>query len=458
MAGKRHLGLGKAAASKKQKSAPAEIASNESTASPVPENELTVELGEEVNANDAIAQLRALWRDFVKTQDRSELKVNGIIHECDRILRKYHAREAKGDEKGTGMKNGTESGEANGEQQDSEDIDDDEVIELSGEFYGIYGLALSSLGFFYTEEPSKVEEFFNEAKDRISVGREKFPDSVALLFAEARVLINEIPLTSISPLTVESKVSKKHRDVASLLDECLAVWEKAEKLSEERKNYKYYNLENSDFLQALDDLLDMVDNFGKKPLEGKDSDSEDEDEDELTLSPKHPLFAIVESDKYNLWWREHTQRFLNNLNEKIRIEQISESDSRDSNLVLRRELCKRLGQSMLLEAEEPSNVFTTLTYYNKGEKSMNGLTREDARDIGQKLLLKAIEYLRLAQDEEDPDSWAALAEAMISLGNMYELDSDEQESVYKEAEEILVRANNATNGRYEKVLENLTQT
>ncbi|GEQ66939.1 hypothetical protein JCM33374_g602 [Metschnikowia sp. JCM 33374] len=457
MAAKRHLGLGKAAASKKQKSSEAETIPTSSTPNSAQANELTVELEEEVSANDAMGQLRALWRDFIKAQDRSELKVNGIIHECDRILRKTHVRDVKAHGK-------IEHASANGQQENGtamdkvDEISDEEEIELTGEFYGIYGLALSSLAFFYTEEPTKVEEFFSEAKDRIYVGKSKFPDSISLLFAEARVLINEIPLTSISPLTVDSKVSMEHREVASLLDECLSVWERAEKLSEERKDYKYYNLENSDFLQALDDLLDMVDNFGRESLEGKDSDAEEEeDDDELILSPKHPLFVIAETDKYNLWWREHTQRFLNNLNEKIRSESISESNNHDTNLILRRELSKRLGQSLLLEAEEPSNVFTTLTYYSKDQTSLSGLTREEARKIGQDLLTKAIQFLKDAQDEEEPDSWAALAEAMISLGNMYDLDSSEQESIYKEAEEILVRANNATNGRYEKILENLTQ-
>ena len=136
---------------------------------------------------------------------------------------------------------------------------------------------------------------------------------------------------------------------------------------------------------------------------------------------------------------------------------LQKGEHHEANLLLRKELSKRLGQSLLLEAEEPSNVFTTLTYYSKGQTSLNGLSREEARNIGQDLLKKALEFLKVAQDEEEPDSWAAVAEAMISLGNMYDLDSDEQESIYKEAEEILTRANNATNGRYDKVLENLTQ-
>ena len=65
--------------------------------------------------------------------------------------------------------------------------------------------------------------------------------------------------------------------------------------------------------------------------------------------------------------------------------------------------------------------------------------------------------MKQAQDEQEPETWVNVAEAMISLGNTYEIDSKEQEETYKEAEAILVKANNATNGKYEDILENLMQ-
>lgn len=459
---KRNLGLGKAAAAKKKR-----------TESPAPEpqkpadNELTVELGEEVGANDALAQLRALWRNFILSTERNELMVNGIIHECDRMLRKVHnaaskqaAEEAKTVNGNEAKENGSEGAmtqnESESEEQKSAEAkakdSDEEEIALTDEFYAIYGLALSSLGFFHTEAPLKVAEFFAEANDRIQVGKQKYAESLLLLFAEARILINEIPLLAIRPLTIESKVSRENRDVGKLLDECLAVWQRAELQAISSGELAHFNLENSDFLQALDDLLDMVDNFGKEAAEGRDSDSEDDaDEEDLVLGANHPLKAIGETDKYNLWWREHTQTFLDSLKRKM------ENSPRDENdVTLCRELSKRLGQSLMMEAEEPTNTFTTLTYYSKDTERMNGLLREEARAVSQGLLKRALEYLKEAQDEEEPDSWAAVAEAMISLGNTYDLDSSEQESIYQEAEALLTRANNATNGRYDKILENLT--
>lgn len=416
---KRHLGLGKAAKAKKQKQ---ETPVSDTPEVPAEENELTVELGEEVDANDTMAQLQALWKNFWVAEEKNELMVNGIVHECDRILRKLHNSEAE---------------------------KDDEKIQISGRFYAIYALALSSLALFHTEELDKVKEFFAESEDRIETGKTAFPESADLLFAEARILINKIPLVEISRLSVESKVSKKHPEVAVLLDRCLASWEEAEKLARANKEFHHYNQENSDFLQALDDLLEMVDNFGKNTLEGKDSEEEEEEED-VELSPKHPLYSIRESDKYNLWWREHTEQFLENLDKQLEVKKDSESTA------LRRELCKRLGESLLMEAEVPSNVFTTLTYYSK-EKEMAGLTKKEAQKISQELLNQALTYLKQAQDDEEPDTWAAVAEALISLGNTFDLESEQQEKIYKEAEEILVRANNATNGKYENILENLVQ-
>lgn len=411
---KRHLGLGAAAKAKKRKQESPEEAT---PAAESAGNELTVELGEEVDANDTMAQLQALWRSFLAAEEKAELMVNGIIHECDRIVRKVHNKDAA----------------------------DDEKIELSGRFWAIYALALAALALFHAEDVEKVREFFAEAADRIETGTAQFPELAEVRFAGARVLINKIPLAVISQLTVESKIGKATPDVAGLLDESLAAWEAAELLAEKQLEYHHYDAENADFLQALDDLLEMVDNFGRDNLEGDDSEDENDDAG-VELGPKHPLYAIRNSDKYNLWWREHTEQFLAG---------VDKANSADASL--RRELCKRLGDSLLMEAEVPSNVFTTLTYYSKGAKSMDGLTREEAQKISQDLYGRALGYLKQAQDDEDPDLWATVAEALISLGNTHELDSAEQEKIYKEAEEILVRANNATNGKYENILENLVQ-
>lgn len=454
MAAKRHLGLAKAGKAKKLK-----------TVTPVPDSlaashpqddsdgkrngadsteaqssvqgdaletgdSISVEINDDVDANDAMGQLKALWRNFITSDERNELMVNAIVHECDRMLRKHEK-----------IKNGT--------------IDEEKIV-LKGDFYSIYALALSSLAFFHTETPEQVKEYFEAAEERIDVGKQTFPDSVSLLFAEARILINKIPLTEISQLTVESRINREHKDVSIILDKCLQVWENAEMKTIEKKEFEYFNRENSDFLEALDDLLEMVHNFGRDTMEGDDSEDEEEPE-EVVLNEKHPLSGIHNTKKYTNWWKQHTQKFLDNLS--INLQETKEHDDNDMKtlVALKRDLNKRLGVSFLVEAEEPNSVFTKLAYYSEGEFEINGMTLIEAQKVCKKLYSKALECLRAAEDADEPDSWASVAEAIISLGNVYDVDSEEQERLYKEAEAILVRANNVTNGKYETILENLMQ-
>lgn len=442
MAPKRPLGLGQAAKAKKAKKdaepqnsdlkngdvANVKKAENGATnghkEGAKDSEELTLELDAEVDANDAVGQLAALWSLYFASEEKKELVLNGIIHECDRILRKAH--------------------------QESRTESDEENVEITGRFYAVYSLALSNLAFFHTEEKEKVEAFFNEAMERITRGEELFPESVDVLIAKARIMINKFALTVISRLNIDSKVEQKTG--AQLLDECLTQWERAERLSSKQNQYDYYNVESLDFLQALDDLLDVVDNFGQDHAEGEDSDAED-DEDEVKLDENHPLYSIKNTDKYNQWWRDHLIIFLENLDKRLSGE---EKHGKNHPLTsLRRDLCKRLGQSYLMEAEEPSNIYTTLTYYAKDKKEMNGLTKEQAQKASQELFSTALKYLKDSQDEDEPETWVNVAEAMISLGNVHDLDSPEQEKAYKEAEDILTRANNATNGKFEDILHNL---
>lgn len=420
---KRHLGLAKAAKAKKHKQNPEQDAEQPLD---LAENQLTVELDEEIDPNDAVGQVSALWRTFSQSDDKNELMVNGIIHECDRILRKAH---------------------------NEQKLDDNEVIELSGRFYAIYAQALAALAFFHTEEAKKVAEFFKEASDRIELGKKAFPELVELLFAEARILMNKIPLTEVARMEADSRIGADFEDVSALLDKSLGVWEQAEEQAAKASDFQHFNSENLDFLQALDDFLDMVDNFGAENMEGEDSDSEDEESALVELKEDHPLYATKKLDKYNKWWRDHSVVFLKHLDSQITAQ--NATDSKHPLLELKRELCKRIGQSYLMEAEEPSSIFTTLTYYSKDAKEMNGLTREDAQRISQELFTEALKYLKQAQDEEDPDTWANVAEAMISLANTHDLESAEQEKIYHEAEKLLDRANIATNGLYEDILENL---
>lgn len=413
MGKKRHLGLGKVAKSKKLKTTSPD---QEAPVAKTKQDELTVELNEELDANDDLGQLKALWKVYNEGDKENELVVNGLIHECDRILRKYNNSEALKEE------------------------------ELPEEFYSIYALALSSLPQYNNDDEAKIKQFFDAAIERADIGLEKFPESIVLNFTKSKILLNLIPLKIISKLTPDSKLDAEN-NVEQLLDQALEAYEIGERLSESKGDYSAFNEDNFDNLQALDDLLDIVDNFGQEKLEGDESDDEeDEDNVPVELSEQHPLHSVRNTDKYNQWWRDHILVFLTNLDKQ--------EEKKDEKL--RKVICSKIGQSYLLEAEEPINIFTTLEYDTLVKaKDINGLTKKEARKISQKLVKKAIEYLNEANDDLEPESWVNIAEALISLGNLYDLESEDQEKNYKKAEELLVKANNATNGKYENILQNL---
>lgn len=307
-----------------------------------------------------------------------------------------------------------------------------------------------------------MAEYFDAAVERADLGLSQHQDSIQLLFSKSKILLHQIALQYISQLKVDTSISKKVPKLSSYLDSALRTYEEAEKKADELKKYELFNADQLEILQVLDDLLDIVDNFGKDIAEGEDDDDEVED-DEIELEESHPLYAIRESDEYNQWWRDHIILFLDNVDKhgkeiKVDFKEKAKSQEEEHPLLpLRREICKRIGQSYLQEAEVPSSVFTTLAYDDgfKNEKEINGLSLKESQKIAQKLISTALKYLQWAEDQEEPETWVNVAEAMISLGNLYEVESEEQESHYQEAEKILNKANNVTNGKYEDVLENL---
>ncbi|KAG7882725.1 hypothetical protein KL938_003148 [Ogataea parapolymorpha] len=413
MAPKRPLGFGKSSKAKKSKTEP------EPEEAPVT-NELTVELPQEVDADDPLRQLEGLWLTWIRSDKDNELILNGIVHECDRLLRNC-------------KQNGG-----------------DEDIELTPLFYAIYGRSLAGLAQFNVEDnQTSVTEYFDNAIERIEDGMDKFPGEEVLLFAKAQIIMDRIPLEYISQMNVES-TKTKFPDIVEMLDEATRLLELGTKTAESKENCTIFNGSTVlDILDSLDDLLDIVDNFGRSYEEGLDSDAEESDEEEILpetqLSSSHPLYEIRNTDQYNIFWREA-------MKESLRL--LDKNEKPDA--AIRRKLVKKLGQSYLMEAEEPISIFTTLEYDSDAEgQEINGVSATAAKQVAQKLVRTAIEYLEGAWDEEDPQTWVDLAEAEISMGNLFEVGGSEQEDWYARAENKLVRANNATHGKYEEVLENL---
>lgn len=423
---KRHLGIGKAAKAKKQKTE-----SVEPDATAAPGNEISVELNEDVDANDELAQLKALWKTYFNSERDNELVLNGIVHECDRLLRNSYE---------------------NGASKEKERLPD--------YFHSIYALALSELANFHTDDIKKVKEYFSAASERIDLGLEAYPSSADILTNKARLLFNRVPLEMVSQLDVHSKKTD-FGDIKDVLDDALTSFDAG--IAEIGEKSDFYTAETFDILLTFDDLLDMIDNFGLENMEGEDSDEEDEEVAAVELSSDHPLFsAKQEKEKYNKWWRKHMVQFLEKVSQQITSKGVkanNEEEEVPEEIRLQREICSRLGQALLVEAEGPTEVFTKLAY-DENFSSVNkieGLTQKSAQESAIKTIKEAVKYFKLARDPKDPETWVHIAEALISLGNLYDLESKDQEETYKQAEAILVKANNATNGKYEDILENLLQ-
>ncbi|RCK67548.1 Enhancer of translation termination 1 [Candida viswanathii] len=417
---KRTLGLAKAAKAKKQKREGTSQGASEEAGDN--EEQLTVELPEGIDANDEVAQLEALYRKYMDSEKDNELLVNGIVHECDSLLRSA----------------------------------EDTKVTLPALFHSIYGRALAELAKCVPDDDEdkerKQKEYIDAALERIEIGFEKFPDDAHLLVAKAKILLAQLFYQHVSKVTPTSRKEDLDVDIENVLDSVLEVYASGETKAIEVKNFAVFKgPDATSFLEAFDDLLSLIALHGNEIPDEEDDFGDDEEDIVVNeLAEDHPFFGIRNSDKYNIWWKDHLETFLDTL-KKLDRKEVSDT--------LWRYINRKLGQCFLEEAERPSRVFTTLKYEDdfQGIEELEGLSLKEAETMAKELMTKALEYLQGAKDEEDPDTWVDLAEAMISMGNLQEMESKEQEELYDEAEDILRKANNATNGKYTDVLDNLLE-
>ena len=409
---KRPLGLGKQSREKKRKVESVEKKSDEPSRESTPvRSQMSVELDDDADLDDELAQLKGLWSKYSHSDRDDEYVLNGIVHECDRLLRLSE--------------------------------EDKEIKKtLNDIFHGIYALALSELTIFKagdeeaTEEKRKkdVSSFFESAIERVELGLSHFPESQFLKLVLAKIIFQRIPLEYISNLHLKSK--DKKLDLVGQLEHG-------------KKHFSIYENDTEftfEILQMVNDLLDIVENFGREQSiqEGIDSDNEEEEElIDIELEPEHPVYPLQQSLEANYeWLRNHFDKLLDNTNTDVKIYA---------------SIANTLGELYLKKAEEPSKVFLSLQYDDGSSKKVSDKEAKNVQETALKHTKKALEYLEKAKLEDDPDTWVQVAEAYIDLGNLLDNESAEQEEAYKTAEEILGKANKASHGKFQDVLDNFLQ-
>lgn len=402
---KRALGLGQKNKEKKRK------LETETVKDVTPgADQISVELDENEDPDNEFSQLKGLWQTYFNSDRDSDYVLNGVVHECDRLLR---------------------------QSQEDEEIKKN----LNDEFHAIYALALSELTIFKAGEDEDekknkklVSEFFENALERCELGLSGFKDSQLLKLVWAKIVIQRIPLEYISQLKVNSKPDALKVDLYEQL-------EKAKKNFSVNKDYLELSFE---VLQMFDDLLDIVENFGHENDidEGLDSD-QDDDLEQVQLSPKHPLYKLQQSLSENYQW--------------LRGEMVNLLDATDEKKFdkLYRNIARSAGHLFLKAAEEPTSVFMHLQYGEDEQASKDGEKCKKAQQEALNYTKKALKYLEKGQVEDEPETWVEVAEAYIDLGNLYDYQSKDQENAYHTAEDILKKANKASHGKFQDILDNL---
>ncbi|CAL9734667.1 enhancer of translation termination 1 [Monosporozyma servazzii] len=412
----RALGLSK---SRKQQKTTSSSKENDEEREKSATPQLNIEVEENENADNVTVQLIGLWNSYLDSSRDSDALLNGIVNECDTLL----------------------SGDV-----DNEDLKKDD------QFLAVFALALSELTIF---NPKKVHEYFEDSLQIVKLYSGDGENDL-LNVVESKIIFQRIPLEYISKLEEDSN-AKIDVNLLKLIELGQSKFNKSmsQLISTDEKKYaneKFINGLIIENISIFNDLVDIVENFGsKKNLdEGLDSEAESDEEDgdmednTVQLTATHPLYKVQEElDGKSVWLRNEMIEFLTSL----------VVDTKSYYYI-----SKLIGESFLKESEPFSDSYLKMVYDEEEddeENEMNKSSIEASQTESIRLILQAIEYLTKAQDPENAESWAQLAEAYIDLGNVQDNESAEQEESYKKAEEILQKANVASHNKYQYILDNM---
>ncbi|KAA8915709.1 hypothetical protein TRICI_002152 [Trichomonascus ciferrii] len=441
---KRPQGLNKSSKSKKKQRVTSELPSGNGGE---PE-QVTIELDHEVDPDDELGQLNALYDTFVNSPvDNNGFKspklLYGVIHECDRLLRNA-----------TGA--------------------------LPSRFHNVYALSLLELSKFHVSEGEKrsqqseqqdedmpvdtTEAYIEAAIDRADVGLaadEKSPD---LLFTRAKA---EIALISVKINDVTLTPGVRYMVAVEMIEniqKAIKDYEVAESIildsPESDANKKKGCLYTKDQLDTIESLLKIAENFNSLEYEREIAPFET-NSDPAFEKVDGPLLA-EQQRKLAEWSKKRWEQILEKVPEGKGKGKTPEEDGDHSYAVIRR-ANRGMGEYYLsisapiisrLEASDDDDGDD-----DDDDDDDEEVTEEKLNDFqtAKGLLTKAIEYLLKAEHDSEHDAavYPLIAEAQISLANLLDNDSDEQNVLYNEAVARLKKAQRLGYGDYQEQIAEL---
>lgn len=473
--------------------AKAKRAKEDGSNGPNAEAQVTIEI-EGDDPDNELAQLKGMYKAFTFEEDEETAVklLHGVIHECDGMLRNcpqdkplpasFH------DVYALALLGMARFEDGNGEEEEEEPLN------------------------------SNSKEFILAALDRADRGLEYEKDSWELLFTRAKInmaLADEL-LSSADPLVRYSIGCDK---VIPILDEAINDYENAERIVlAVHDNNKKYTSDQVDsigmLLQIGDSLgaLEMELNNGLYEKDDEDDDEddvddEDDDEDKNSGNDEengHSIKSGNEIDdkkssttnlqkaqrRYLEWSKARWEQILTKVPQG-KGKGVSPEDDGDHSYAIVRRANRGMGEYYLamagpllndLEAqsddddgddddEDDNNDDDNNDDDNSDDDNDNDgdkgnettvlankpTTKSEIDTLCQakEYLETALQYLLKAEHEDTPSTYVLIAEAQISLANLYPVESDEQILLYSEAVSRLKRAQRLGHGNYQDLINDL---
>lgn len=419
---KRPQGLNKAFKNKKKKvddKTAVAVTETTTTDTPTPDiddaddPQVAIELDEEIDIDDDLGQLNALYKSFLNSPRDNPRVLHGVIHECDSLLQKS---------KGEG---------------------------LAARFHWVYGSALLDMAKFAPKKELKKKKkvktsdnnadtadmFVSAALERISTGLEQHPSDADLLFLKAKALVNDIDET-MGVCPPMSRADTAEKIAKTQVPEVIEVFTKAKSAALDSKKFTSISHEQLDTLEELIELSGSLE----------------------SLVEDQEVFSDVLEATKNIY-----KELLDSVPEGKGKAKIDEADEADNNLELIRKANRGMGRYFLACSEPFVAILTEQDDDEDDDEDDEAKNDDDDSDENEaaatkeatKLLDKAIGHFKQAEDQEDGEFLVTVAEAMIQYGNLLESESEAQKHWYKEAVSRLRQAQRLGVGKYDEIIMDL---